>query len=334
MSIEQYENLTDLQITQVAHQILAQYPVQYHGQLSLLCRSENATFKIVTPTHRYAMRIHRCGYHNKNNILSELAWLNALRETGLIVPEAIADNHGEYVQTITVNDGTQRHAVLFNWIDGDMPTTDINPTSFEQLGAITARLHQHSRQWDKPAYFERIIWNHQTMVTDDSHWGRWQDAPYLRPSDHGVIQEALQQVHSALLEYGQDTNRYGLIHADLRLTNLLLHEGETRVIDFDDCGMGWYMHDLAAAISFNEHLPNASNWVEHWLKGYERIGHVDQTDLNIIPAMIIQRRIQMLAWTGTHADTDMTQSLGDQWANESVRLCRKFLETQALPVGI
>ncbi|CAM3717662.1 serine/threonine protein kinase [Vibrio aerogenes CECT 7868] len=334
MSTEQYDTLTDQQITYLAQQLLQTYPSQYAGQIRLLCRSENATFKITTARHRYAMRIHRCGYHNKNNILSELAWLNALRETGIIVPEAIAGNNGDYVQTITSADGTIRHAVLFHWIDGDMPTSEVNPESFQQLGAITAHLHQQSRQWDKPDYFDRLLWNFQTMVTDQSHWGRWQDAPNLRQADHPIIEESLQQVYTALHDYGQDANRFGLIHADLRLTNLLLHEGETRVIDFDDCGMGWYMHDLAAAISFNEHLPNAQAWVENWITGYERIGHLTQADIDIIPAMIIQRRIQMLAWTGTHAETEMTQSLGHQWADESVRLCRKFLETQALPVGI
>ncbi|WVM92198.1 phosphotransferase [Halopseudomonas pachastrellae] len=43
-----------------------------------------------------------------------------------------------------------------------------------------------------------------------------------------------------------------MIHADLRLTNLLRHQQQTRVIDFDDCGQGWYLHDLAAALSFEE----------------------------------------------------------------------------------
>jgi Ser/Thr protein kinase RdoA (MazF antagonist) len=334
MSTEQYDVLTDQQVTQLARQLLYYYPSQYQGQLKLLCRSENATFKIETNAHFYAMRVHRCGYHSKNNILSELAWLHALRETGIIVPEAIAGNDGDFVQTVTLADGSIRHAVLFNWIEGEMPTTDVNPAAFEQLGAITAKLHQHSRQWQKPHYFKRIVWNYRTMVTDQAHWGRWQDAPHLQAKDHPIIHEALLRVHAELSDYGQDSYRYGLIHADLRLTNLLLYEGETRVIDFDDCGMGWYMHDLAAAISFNEHLPNAPLWVEHWLKGYERIAHLNQAELEIIPTLIIQRRIQMLAWTGTHAETDMTLSLGNDWANESVRLCRKFLETQALPVGI
>ncbi|STQ43377.1 serine/threonine protein kinase [Ewingella americana] len=128
-----------------------------------------------------------------------------------------------------------------------------------------------------------------------------------------------------LQDYGKSSERYGLIHADLRLTNLLLHEGETRVIDFDDCGMGWYMHDAAAAISFVEHHPRASEWVEHWLRGYQRVCPLSEADLAVIPTMIVQRRIQLLAWRGSHATTEMAQSLGDDWEAESLRLCRDYL---------
>lgn len=73
--------------------------------------------------------------------------------------------------------------------------------------------------------------------------------------DHGIIKETLARVRDALTHYGKDSQRYGLIHADLRLTNLLLLNGETRVIDFDDCGFSWYLHDLAAAISFVGIIP-------------------------------------------------------------------------------
>lgn len=334
MSTEQYDTLTDRQITQLAHQLLIHYPEIYQGELTLLCRSENATFKIVTPKQNYAMRLHRSGYHDKIDIESELLWLDALSDAGIQVPQAIPTKQGERVQSITLDDGSTRFAVLFHWVDGQMPTIEVDPKAFFELGKITAQLHQHARQWKRPDSFRRIIWNHQTMVTEQAHWGRWQEAPHLKASDHEIIQTTMDHVAHTIQDYGQSPERYGLIHADLRLTNLLLHHGQTRVIDFDDCGMGWFMHDLAAAISFNEHLKQAPQWIDQWLNGYEQIAHLNDDDLDILPSMIIQRRIQMLAWTGTHADTEMTQSLGTTWADESVRLCRLYLERETLPVGV
>lgn len=334
MSAKQYDNLTDSQLNLMAQQALACYPDPLQGQLSLLCRSENATFLLRAAGQRYALRLHRGDYHQKADIVSELHWLDALRETGIMVPEAVPDKEGEQVLTLRLPDGSERYVVLFHWIEGEMPTTDVDPRAFQQLGQITARLHQQSKQWQKPAGFQRIIWDHHTMTSAESHWGRWQDAPNLNPADHGVVEQAIAQVGAAMAQFGKGSDRYGLIHADLRLTNLLLHKGETRVIDFDDCGLGWYLHDLAAAISFVEHHPRAPEWIDHWIRGYEQVAHISDAEMAMLPALLVQRRIQLTAWVGSHAETEMARSLGAEWANHSVRLCRRYLEGEQLPVGV
>jgi len=333
MTASQYDNLDGSTLLALAQQAITRYPAALQGKISLLCRSENATFLLEAAGKRYALRLHRGNYHQRADIESELQWLDALRETGIVVPQAIVDREGQRIQDLTLQDGSVRHAVLFDWIEGDMPGTDVDPRAFQQLGRITAQLHQHSKSWRKPAGFQRIIWDHQTMVSPQSHWGDWRDAPGLRRSDDAVVEEAIARAGSELDTFGKDPSRYGLIHADLRLTNLLLHKGETRVIDFDDCGMGWYLHDLAAAISFVEHHPRAAQWVENWIKGYEQVAHISDKELEMVPTLLIQRRIQLLAWVGSHRQTEMALSLGPQWADHSVRLCHRYLETSELPIG-
>ena len=64
--------------------------------------------------------------------------------------------------------------------------------------------------------------------------------------------------------------KVGPAHCDQRLANLLVHEGELKVIDFDDCGFGWYMYDAATPLSFYEHLPQAPSLIDVWLEGYRR----------------------------------------------------------------
>lgn len=332
MTVEQNEFLSSVQLQILAEQAIKQYPNEYQGSVKLLCQSENATFLVTTAQAKYALRIHRPNYHHLQDIESELAWLDALNQSGIEVPLAIADQDGQRVITLKLAEGISRYAVLFNWINGSMPTTDVDPTAFQQLGQITAALHQHSKSWKRPEQFNRIVWNHDTMVGAQGHWGNWKHAPYLDQADHAVVEEAIARISTELCQYGADEDRYGLIHADLRLTNLLLQDQQIGVIDFDDCGMSWFMHDLAAAISFNEHLDAAPQWVEYWLTGYEKTGHVQNHDYVMIPTFIMQRRIQMMAWNGSHAHTEMALSLGDQWSNETVRLCKKYLNGE-MPVG-
>ncbi|OAT76954.1 serine kinase [Mangrovibacter phragmitis] len=334
MSAKQYDTLDNTTLTRLAQQALRRYPAPLQGELRLLCRSENATFVVTAGGKRYALRLHRGDYHEKVDIESELLWLDALREAGIPVPEALVDCEGVRVQTLPLAGGQVRHAVLFHWIEGDMPDTGVDPRAFRQLGEITARLHQHSRQWRKPEGFRRILWDHPSMVSPEGHWGDWRDAQGLTHHNHDVVDAALARIRHQLNEYGRDQARFGLIHADLRLTNLLLWQGETRVIDFDDCGMGWYLHDLAAAISFVEHHPRAEAWVENWLAGYERVAHISDADMAVVPALLMQRRIQLTAWVASHAQTEMAQSLGSEWVGHTVRLCHRFMEEDALlPVG-
>lgn len=335
----QADTLGDAALQRLAETACARYPEAVRGDVRLLCRSENATFVMHGPAQRrYALRLHRGGYHRREDIVSELQWLAALRETGLQVPEPIPAADGEMVLTLPLaEDGSdgehgERHAVLFGWIDGEMPTSAVDPRAFRQLGEITARLHRHSRGWERPHGFSRIVWNHDTMVGEQGHWGNWRDAPNLDAGDWPLIEEAIARIAAELERYGQSPQRYGLIHADLRLTNLLLDGDETRVIDFDDCGFGWYMHDLAAALSFEEHHPRAAEWVEQWLAGYLEVETLDQADLDIVSTMIAQRRIQLLAWAGSHARTRQAAELGPYWAAHSVRLVKRYLDGR-LPVG-
>lgn len=334
MTVTQYDDLDDAAVTRLAHAALDCYPRHLQGDLRLICRSENATFRLTVGGERYALRLHRDNYHARDEIESELDWLDALRaDTGIMVPEAVRDARGQRVVTVADGNGVERHADLFGWIAGEAPTSSVDPGAFRQLGEITARLHAHSRGWQRPAGFRRILWDHASMVGPQGHWGDWAALPGLSRADRAMIGEAVGQVETALASYGQAPERFGLIHADLRLTNLLMHEEETRVIDFDDCGIGWYLHDLAAAVSFEEHHPSAPEWVENWLAGYERTGHLGPDDMAVLPSMLIQRRIQLTAWMASHSETETARGLAGRWAADTVRLVRRYLSGDPMPLG-
>jgi len=310
----------------LAQLALTRYPPELQGRVQLLLHSENATYEVAGPQH-LVMRLHRPHYHEKIEIASELAWLSALNEAGMVVPRARKGLDGELIQWVELPGLEPRHVVLFDWIEGREPSPDQDlNASFVRLGAITAQLHRHSRNWLRPAWFKRMRWNHATMLGENAHWGRWQDAPYLDAQGQALLTEVMTRIGARMAKYGESEQRFGLIHADLRLTNLLLQGEHTRIIDFDDCGFGWFMHDLAAALSFFEHHLDALDWTRHWLNGYHREGELSAADVDILPDLIIQRRLQLLAWTGTHRGTPQAESLGAQWVEQTVQLGRQYLQ--------
>lgn len=314
-----------------AQRALAGYADTYQGQIELLVHSENATYRVRGQRQRFVMRVHRAGYHQHADIASELAWLAALEQAGLEVPVPIAGLDGEAIQVVDLPGHGHRYVVLFHWIDGGEPDQQQLNASFRRLGAINAHLHRHARSWQRPGNFQRLTWNHPSMLGEQGHWGSWRDAPYLDARGSALISETVQVIGARLADYGEDPSRFGLIHADLRLTNLLVQGDRTRIIDFDDCGMGWYLHDLAAALSFFEHHPDLPQWIDNWLEGYGSVASLDAGDIAMLPTLIMQRRLQLLAWTGTHRGTPQVECLGPQWVEQTVGLCQRYLQER--PVG-
>ncbi len=85
----------------------------------------------------------------------------------------------------------------------------------------------------------------------------------------GRLDETLRR---RLEAFGRGPERYGLVHADTRLANLLVEDGSVSVIDFDDCGFSWYLYDLGTTVSFFEHQPQVPELIDSWLNGYRRLG--------------------------------------------------------------
>lgn len=119
---------------------------------------------------------------------------------------------------------------------------------------------------------------------------------------------------------------FGLIHADLRLANLMADDWGLTAIDFDDCGFGWWTYDLASALSFIETDPRLPDLIARWCEGYARIAPLRTEDRAMIPALIFLRRVLLTAWLATRADSDTAQSLGGPaYTKGTLMLAEAFL---------
>jgi Ser/Thr protein kinase RdoA (MazF antagonist) len=97
------------------------------------------------------------------------------------------------------------------------------------------------------------------------------------------------------------------------------------LIDFDDCGFGWFMYDFAAAISFHEDDPQAPALLRRWLAGYEQVRALSAEDVAIIDAMVLLRRMALLAWIGSHGETELARSHADDFARVTAKLAGPYL---------
>jgi Ser/Thr protein kinase RdoA (MazF antagonist) len=294
--------------------------------------SENGTFRIDDPIQgRSVLRVHRTGYHAREAVVSELAWIAALRRDAVVrTPAFIPSPDGEDVVTVRLPAGDERYVVRFEWVDGVEPTEDRLVADFEQLGGITARLHTHSRSWQRPGGFTRFVWDFDTSLGERGHWGRWQDGLAVGPQEVAVLGRCEELIRRRLAAYGTEPERFGLVHADMRLANLLVKGDQVTVIDFDDCGLSWFMYDLGSSLSFIEHEPYVPELVDAWVRGYRAVASLSTQDEAELPTFIMLRRLLLVAWIGSHSSTQTAQLMGEEYTTTSCRLAEHYLSTMAI----
>jgi Ser/Thr protein kinase RdoA (MazF antagonist) len=108
---------------------------------------------------------------------------------------------------------------------------------------------------------------------------------------------------------------------------LLIEKASVKVIDFDDCGFGWYMYDAATPVSFYEHEPQVPGLIESWKTGYRRVRPLSREDEAEIPTFVMLRRLLLVAWIGSHHETDLAKSMGLTYTNGTMELCEGYLRT-------
>lgn len=297
-------------------------------RLGLLAVSENATFLAEEPDggRRTVLRVHRPAYHGDDEILSELAWIAALIAEGVVAtPRPLPAADGALL--LSFGDGAQRHRVVaFEHMAGAEPAVDGDlPGWFRRLGETSARLHAHARAWPVPAGFRRKVWDFETTLGRSPHWGDWRAGPGLGEDGRRVVARAVRAIEARLERYGKGEERFGLVHADLRLANLLVHGGRLGVIDFDDCGTSWFAYDFAASVSFIEHEPVIPALRDAWVAGYRSVAAFSGEDEAMLPVFVMLRRILLTAWIASHRETPTARALGPAYTRGTVALAAAFL---------
>ena len=312
----------------LARNALGEFGLPPDARMELVNYSENITYR-VDDTHtgeRFALRVHRPGYHTLQNIESELTWMAAIaRQAKVPTPVPVPAPDGKPIQSAGAPGVPhKRYCVLFRWLDGEFPDEDRLIESFGPLGEITARLHAHARGWMPPAGFKRQTWDPDFMFGENPIWGRWQDGMGLTGNDRKLLDRLVDKLRQRLVRF-EKPGRFGLIHADLRLANLLVENGETRVIDFDDCGFGWYLYDFGTAVSFIEHRSDMDELIASWVDGYRRVVPLCKEEENEIPTFIMMRRLLLTAWIASHSDTELAQEQGIDYTDGTCALAEVYL---------
>ncbi len=114
-----------------------------------------------------------------------------------------------------------------------------------------------------------------------------------------------------------------MIHSDLHFYNIIDDGGKMQIIDFDDCGYGFYLYDLGCTlVTYSESLELLADC---WSKGYETVRPLDDKDRSMLMTFVLLRRIVRLAWLSTHTDSDTAKAVPPIYYGATAEMAKKIV---------
>ena len=188
---------------------------------------------------------------------------------------------------------------VLRWMAGRVHSAAPRPVHLHRLGSVMARLHNHAGQWRVPAGFVRIRWDWETFFGDTMVYGgiNAADAWDLLPDDlRRRFARVASGMRDVMTHLGEGADNFGLIHADLHLDNALFWRGEVRVIDFDDCGFGYWLYDIAVALWELRYRNDYEQFRSALIDGYTRHRPLPPGGLAHLDDFIATREVAFGLW--------------------------------------
>lgn len=343
MAMKPYRTLTRLgrlrRMRKLAEKALDIYRLEA-AQLRFLRYFTNITYQIDLPEAtcpadagspylpgRYLLRVLTAD--NWDYALGEMTWLAALsREASLPVPAPVPTPQGDLlvrVHTPGLPDG--RIISLMRWLEGRKPGRVLSLSQFKAWGDMVARLHAFAAGWQPPEGFQRYVWDWEGLLGGRDFSCSVAELvdgmPRRLQEPYQVISSRAREVMEAL---GKDSRTYGMVHGDMFTENILIKGDQIIPIDFEDCGFGYYMWDIAVALE-------AGPWGDDWyrqrdafLAGYTQVRTLPETELRHLDLFAAVNYATGVLWGSLFLRNDPARSVEHvAWRDENgVKMLRYF----------
>lgn len=303
-----------------------------NARLNFIQYAENCVYRVDLPApdpptdhdipylpDRYLLRIHAMG--DIEAIASELTWLAALnQEAGLPVPAPVPTLAGRLQATFVTPGMPQGRVVsLMRWLDGRKLKRGLQPQHLKALGQVVARLHAFSASWQPPDGFTRPHWDWESQLGGNMFDHSLEALVASMPVQfREPFQTVSREAKRAMELLGKGPDAYGLIHADLYPENVLFKDGKAYPIDFEDCGYGYWMWDIAVALC-------QWAWGDEWTlmrdafqEGYAQVRTLPEAQWSQLDLFVATQFATMVLWSSAFLKHDpMRVAEYEPWRNDN-----------------
>lgn len=240
----------------------------------------NHTYLISSGDTKYALRVYSHNWRSESDIQEEIDLLNLLKNNSISISFPIADTEGNFIQTLNAPEG-MRYAVLFSFAEGEKIRVMDKETCFS-IGSLMAAMHNVTQNKKSG----RINYNSATLLKEPYKQAVTffsEELPEMK-----FLKQQSEEISSFFEQDGLKDIPQGIVHLDIWYDNMSIKDtDEITLFDFDFCGSGWLMMDVAYFCTQLFHIETNKEEYEiklqSFLSGYQSIRELSEDELNLIP---------------------------------------------------
>lgn len=261
-------------------QVLNQYDIGTVTSCQFWHRGLSDIYIVETQGNQYVLRVSHAHWRSRSDIDFELELLDFLRQNYVPVAYPLRTKTGQLAIAINALEG-QRYAALFIYASGNVAVGDLNVTQSFSLGETVAKLHQTTQNFTTQAQRQQLTLDY---LLHDSFQAI---KPFLhqRSSDLAYFTEVVNQLHLQLRHFPIEPPLWGVCWGDPHSGNVhFTPEQQMTLFDFDQCGYGWRIFEIAKFLQVALHSGLSAKVREAFISGYQTVAPLIEDELSSLQA--------------------------------------------------
>lgn len=307
-----------LSIVGIKDFVLRGYDLDEPLECTFISRSVSDTYKLSTPTARYALKIYRTGWRSTQDILWELSALDHVERRGVNIARPVLRKDGRLITEVRAPEG-MRSAVLFQWANGTAPKYT-EPEHARQYGQLLARLHEAGEAM--PLKCSRPMMDRAYLL--DSPLALIRTRLMDRPDISANLDALEARVSARLAEVEQEDLDWGFCHGDVWLNNARFDGDRLVLFDFDFAAKGWRIFDLASYRWDARRRGMEHRAWDPFIDGYMQVRRAVAPSLRFVGLFMLLKHLWTTAFFIERAPETGTNFLSDEELEDLVPSCERI----------
>jgi Ser/Thr protein kinase RdoA (MazF antagonist) len=285
---------------------------------ALYKRGFNDVYRLSNAERQFALRISPVNGRTCPELMAEVAVVNYIHAKGIGVALPIPRADGGWITEIAAPEGV-RKAIVFDWVKGSTPKYD-SESHVRQLGKLMGRVHAALDDMAPQPSLPCLGVNYLPRMSLNAICA----GAVTNPDVILELTELSNRLDFRLNLVLECLSDWGLCHGDVANCNVLVDKDRCALLDFEFCGWGWRLFDLA---SYRLHARLEGSETQAWgpfIEEYLALRPDAESSLEHIGLFMCLRYLWLAA---RHAERLMEKgiaSLPDRFYETLVPFCKEI----------